>query len=807
MLVFLRRIYLILFLPTVLVSLVQGQTVNFFRETTNPGYYDPGLGFVSGTSVLKRFGPSGDKLPISYRPFAGEYSLDLSWTSNPGGDWSALVIAPGFVSQNISQLDTLAFWAMSPQGISARQLPSVSMEGAPGATKSLKYRLHPFVQDLRPGAWVQVKVPLSVFFTDPNQTAIQFNQIKAIIFNQDSADQQGHTLYIDEVRAFKQAAGGTAPLAPGGLAATGYSHHIDLKWTRSSSPTVTGYRIYHSKDNGLTYDLRHEAPASLNFDVDYVGSVPTGTSYRYLLTAVDAQGRESAPTSPTQVSTRALSDDDLMEMVQKTTFRYFWDFAHPVSGMSRERNAGDVVTSGGTGFGMMATVVAMERGWITRQEGITRLSTLLHFLDNADRFHGAWSHWLNGTTGDVIPFSQKDNGADLVETSYLVQGMLTVRTYLDSNNPQEDSLKRLITRLSSGVEWNWFRKFTQPFLLWHWSPNYFWDMNMPIRGFNECMITYLLAIAEPTSNKVPPSVYNTGWAGSGYVNGTSYYGIPLAVGGFRGGPLFFSHYSYMGFDPRYWKDNYTNYFIRNRNHTLINRAYCVANLEGHAGYGPNSWGLTASDNPFGYKAHEPTAGGDDGTISPTAALSSTPYTPEFSIPAMRHFYEVLGDRLWGPMGFYDAFNEGLNWYARSYLAIDQGPIINMIENHRTGLLWNQFMANPEIEAGLIAAGFTRDSSSVSIEKRLSDQAAWHVFPNPVEDVATIALDVRQAGRYAIELVDLQGRKLQTVQDAVWLEPGFHKAVLRRQHHPAGTYLLRLTHTDSLLTASQLVYFR
>lgn len=401
-----------------------------------------------------------------------------------------------------------------------------------------------------------------------------------------------------------------------------------------------------------------------------------------------------------------ISDDQLLTKVQESTFKYFWDFGHPVSGLARERNSsGDIVTIGGSGFGLMAILVGIERGFITRAEGIVRLQKIVSFLGNeADRFHGVWPHWLNGVTGDVVAFSTKDNGADLVETAFMAQGLIAVRQYLNGGDTDEASLKEDINTLLNEIEWDWFTRDGQDVLYWHWSPNYGWDMNMQIKGYNEALIVYVLA-ASSTTHSIDADVYHKGWASSGnIVNGNEYYGIELPVGYGYGGPLFFAHYSFLGLDPRNLSDTYANYWTQNRSHSLIHQAYSEANPRNFVGYSADSWGLTASDEPNGYSAHEPN--NDNGTLTPTGAVSSLPYTPEESMAAIRHFYYVLGDKLWGEYGFYDAFNPTQSWWANSYLAIDQGPIVVMIENHRSALIWDLFMSAPEIQSGLDKLGFT-----------------------------------------------------------------------------------------------------
>lgn len=413
----------------------------------------------------------------------------------------------------------------------------------------------------------------------------------------------------------------------------------------------------------------------------------------------------------------ALSDEQLLDTIQYYTFQYFWDGAEPHSGMARERihmdgdypqNDKHIITSGGGGFGLMALVVGMERGFITRAQGLERLTRIISFLENSDRFHGVWPHWLDGETGKVKPFSQKDNGGDLVETSYLVQGLLTIRQYLDGNNSEEAELQERITTLFNEVEWDWYQREGENVLTWHWSPEYEWEMSHHIRGFNECLITYIMAASSPT-HPITPEAYHSGWAREGAISGENYkYGLLLDMNhnGAEeyGGPLFWIHYSFMGLDPRELKDAYSDYWTHNVNHSLIDYKYCVENPLNYEGYGENCWGLTASYSIQGYSAHSPSR--DLGVISPTAALSSFPYTPEESMKAARFFYDSLGTKLFGLYGFYDAFSLQEDWFPERYLAIDQGPIVAMIENYRSGLLWELFMKNEEVSAALNLLEFT-----------------------------------------------------------------------------------------------------
>lgn len=401
-----------------------------------------------------------------------------------------------------------------------------------------------------------------------------------------------------------------------------------------------------------------------------------------------------------------IPDDSLLNLIQRQTFKYFWDFGHPVSGLARERNtSGDIVTSGGSGFGVMCILVGIKRGFISRQQGHERLTKMVDFLKNkTTRHHGVYPHWLNGATGETIPFSQKDDGGDLVETSYLLAGLLTAKEFFDNPSEGETKLRNDIDSIWETVEWNWHTKGSDQVLYWHWSPKYNWEMNHELRGWNEALITYVLAASSPTY-PISKVTYDQGWARNGAIkNNKSFYNIPLPLGPDFGGPLFFAHYTFLGINPTKLKDNYANYWVQGVNHTKINYEYCKANPKRFYGYSADCWGLTASDTKNGYDAHSPT--NDRGVITPTAALSSFPYTPEPSMAALRFFYYTLGDKLFKQYGFVDAFNLSEPWFASSFLAIDQGPIIIMIENHRSGMIWEYTMKNKDIQIGLSKLGFS-----------------------------------------------------------------------------------------------------
>jgi len=795
-----RKLKLFLTLMTfwLFSSQITAQTYLYFQDSPSSDLYDFSWMELTPPSELARLGADLRKFPVeaSIPAVQGTNSLRLQWKSVTGGDWVAIAAGLNWTEKNISNTDTLTFWLRSLEGLNNALLPRIFMEDVSN-TKTTKHIFSTWCPELLPGIWTRVAIPMSLFleFGDP----VDFTRIKTIGFAQNETDGLTHTLLVDDMRVFT--GDGTSPPAsqPTGVAALGYDSHAEITWNKNPENYINGYEVQRSVNGGNTWTTVYVTDKNTTRHIDWLRSLGNNITALYRISALNSANEASVPSEVVSAITRNFSDEELLEMVQEYTFRYFYDFAHPASGMARERNtSGDVITSGGSGFGIMALITGIERGFITREEGLAHMIKILNFLETADRFHGVWPHWMNGNTGEVVSFSQYDNGGDLVETAFLIQGLLTARQYFNQQVPEEQQIASRITTLWEGVEWDWYSRNNSGALYWHWSPNYGWQMNMQVRGWNEASIVYMLAIASPT-HPVPASYWNNGWAGMPYyTNGGSFYGFTLDVGWDRGGPLFFAHYSFLGFDPRNIKDNYTNYFNLNRNHTLIHRAYSIHNPQNHTGYGPNCWGLTASDDPDGYMAHEPVSGRDNGTITPTAALSSMPYTPQESTDALKHFYRELGDKTWGWMGFYDAFNQKRNWWATSYLAIDQGPIIGMIENHRSGLLWDNFMANPEIAPMLTSIGFVPDP--FDLEETSTTQHGFNIFPNPsFSGTTTLSFNSLSTDNINISVTDLTGKTVKEISGISVSVPGMISININTTDLPKGMYLITTSGTKNHIT--------
>ena len=702
----------------------------FFDNSLTSDAYFYSAGTVSGESVLET---KNQKLPVENIDFVTPpNAIRLTWESHAEGGWEAEVHLNDFRNRR-PQLSgaNLYLWCFAPQAIAATSLPDLVLsnnrEGLQVAEFPASFTepvpLGKFSGDLPAGKWVQVKIPFSAFRT-ASIYAFHPEYLQSVVFKQGKADGIRRTLLIDEIRVDDAPAGATGESkvlpAPRNVRATGYDRHVVLQWDPVEDSGLSRYVIYRSLEGGPFQPIGIQLPGTTRFS-DFLGKA--GLTAQYKVAASGWNYAQSPPSAPVVASTRELKDDELLTMLQEACFRYYWEGSDPASGMARENIPGDdrIVATGASGFGIMALIVGVDRGFITREQGVQRLTKMVAFLERADRYHGVWSHYMNGSTGKTMPvFGMFDDGGDLVETSFLMQGLLAARQYFHEGSAAETALYTKITALWEAVEWDWYRGTPQSGnLYWHWSANWGWQIHHPLIGFNEVMITYILGMASPTHG-VPASFYYTGWAGqeeralqyrrgwSGntdgdhYGNGHSYYGIKLDVGVGSGGPLFFTHYSFLGFDPHALHDRFTSasYFENNRNIALINRAYCIENPRHFSGYGPDAWGLTASDGPNGYVAHAPDQYNSTGTLTPTGALASFPYTPAESMAAFKHYYRDLGGSLWDIYGPRDAFNAGQNWVSPIYMGLNQAPIVVMVENYRTGLVWKQFQSNPEIQTML-----------------------------------------------------------------------------------------------------------
>jgi exo beta-1,2-glucooligosaccharide sophorohydrolase (non-reducing end) len=686
-------------------------TCTLFTNSAMPGgYFFSRTESAGNSSVLN----INNRLPVCDSLFhTPGNTLEISYVNADGGNWLATINQKNLRGMDhFKKGDILSFWLYSPMEIIAsNELPGLLFHNYDNNLSAMIK-----LPQVKPGQWQHIIIhDLTQYNVDPAHP----ENITGIVFSQNPASKPGkQVLFIDDIEFLPDNQALPAPQIPKILVAKGYAMHVDISWQPITDPDVRFIKIYRSENDGDYKPVGVQEPY-LNRYEDFTGE--TGKKYSYKITAVNQDYEESGFSLGVSASTIPMTDDQLLTMVQEACFRYYWDGAEPVSGMAREDIPGrtDMVATGASGFGIMALIVGTERQFITRDQSVDRFLKILAFLEKAERFHGVYGHFMDGPTGKEVPFfGPGDNGADLVETSFLLQGLLAARQYFIGENEKEKLIREKITKIWEEAEFDWFRRDPDSkFLYWHWSPDQGWVMNHRLIGWNETMIAYILAISSPTHG-VPAEMYYSGWAsqdrfaqkyrmnwggsedGKMYSNGNSYFGIKLDIGVNNGGPLFFTHYSYMGFDPHFLTDKYTNYFVNNQAIAKINYNYCVDNPNHYKDFGENCWGLTASDGPFDYSADEPIPSRDPGKIAPTGAIASFPYTPEESMKALKNYYYNYGKFLWGEYGFKDAFDLTENWCSDIYMGLNQAPMVVMIENYRTGLIWNLFMKNEEIQKGI-----------------------------------------------------------------------------------------------------------
>jgi hypothetical protein len=697
----------------------------FFDNGSADEFYYHSVASCVAPSVLD---VSGGKMPLDRDHFHSPPNcLRLKWKSAPGGDWRiSLKSAAAFMRPLPLKGDTLSLWCYSVEGLSEEESPRISLQESRQGTPTISLLANR--ESLPSGKWVEVRLPLEKFhvlYQGTDEERFNLSRLREVTLVQNLEDNRKHTLFIDDVSVVEGTVGAPQPLAaPTQLAAEGYDRHTDLSWAPVENPSLLSYRIYRSADRQKYEPIATRPGWSCRYE-DFLGG--PGITAHYKVSAIDVGQNESPLSQAISAATRSCSDDELLDMVQRGCFRYYWDVANPDCGMAIEVLPGDpnLVAMGASGFGVMAQLVATERKFITREDSVSRMLKIVRFLAKADRFHGVWPHFLDGRTGRVNPyFGKYDNGGDLVETAFMMQGLLAARQYFNQDTAAEKEIRDTITSFWQEVEWDWYRKSPDSdFLYWHWSPDHAWHISHPLIGWNETLIVYLLAIASPT-HAVPASMYYSGWAGQSqqaieyrrgwsrttagdhFANGNSYYGIKLEVGSGTGAELFFTQFSFLGFDPRGKRDRFTNYSLNNRNIALIDRAYCAENPRKYAGYGADCWGLSAGVHSGGGR---PLPRDDNGTICSSAALGVFPYTPAESMAALKHFYRDLGPKIWGAYGFHDGFNATEKWYDEIYMGLNQAQIVVGIENHRTALVWQNFMKNQEIGTMLKAVGFTEDA--------------------------------------------------------------------------------------------------
>jgi len=760
-------------------------------DAIGTGYYDASWGTAT-QSYLELVGPGRDKMPInSVQKYRGQHSGILRWKQVSGGLWRLFIAADGWVGQNAVGYDSLVFYLNGPQAFSGSVLPFLGLEDTDNQlsdTTALSDHFSGLDADV--STWQRVQVPLSAF---QPFGPFDLNKLKTVRFSQGVVTADTVTLWVDEIRVVRKKSDTQAPTSPQNVAAIIHDGLVELNWDDNAEADLAGYTVYRATNavgpySPLNSELLH---ASYHFDP----TVVNGTLYYYKVTAVDSSSNESEPSGVVSAMPMKMPLEDLLDLEQRAAFYFFWYGSNPTTGVSLDRMTNPTLgATGSTGFALTTYPIAVERGWITREQAAARVVKVLRFYrDRADQFHGLFPHFLNSVTGKVIELFSRDNGVDVVESAYFFAGALTCRQYFNRDEPLENEIRQIATELYHAADWQFMRRNdrgdTLQTISWHWSPTYgFSGFGLRVTGYNEAMIVYLLALGSPT-HPVPASTYPQGWA-STYKFNRSYFGIPLPVESWSSS-LFTYQYTHCWIDYRNRRDAYADYFENSRNATLINRQYCISRSATY-GYSDSLWGLTASDGPGfapyrGYEARGPFQF-DDGTVAPTAALSSMPFTPEESFAVLEYLRNRYRDRLWGPYGFKDAFNVTANWFDPDYIGIDQGPIVIMIENYRTGLVWQLFMSNPEVQQAMMKAGFVPTSVTERSGSQPTGPKEYFLaqsYPNPFSATGGSAF----GGNPEIEIV-FHLPRIEQVTLTVYNMLGQKVRLLVDEVHAPGKYTVR-----------------
>jgi hypothetical protein len=486
---------------------------------------------------------------------------------------------------------------------------------------------------------------------------------------------------------------------------------------------------------------------------------------------------------------RGESTDALLDSLQHTSFLYFWNEANPSNGLIKDRSAsGSPCSIAAVGFGLTAICIGVDHGWVTRTAGRDRVLTALRTFWNGPQgsgssgyigYKGFFYHFLDMNTA----LRTWDSELSTIDTALLLAGILDAKQYFTLSDPSETEIRSLADSIYRRVDWPFMQNYN-PGILLGWKPGTGFLGYGQWIGYNEAMILYILALGSPT-HPVAATAWNT-WT-SGY-QWQTWYGYSYVV--FP--PLFGHQYSHCWIDFRDIADTYMHtkgitYFENSRRATLAQRAYCAANPGRFIGYSDTLWGLTACDGPNGYKARgAPPAQNDDGTIAPTASISSIPFAPEVVIPTVQNMYNSFKPYLWSIYGFRDAFNLNVGWWDTDVLGIDQGPIIIMIENYKTGSVWSRFMQNADIARGLAQAGFKSATDILGGTGQVRNLTLLQNEPNPFRTSTNIRYTLARASRVRLRVYDATGRPVATLVDGVQAS-GPHTAVFHTAGLPNGTY--------------------
>ncbi len=755
-------------------------------DVAGTGFRDASFGFADGGDELRLV--NGAKMPVEAGHAYSGATSGLLQFRHAGGVWELFIAREKWEPVDLSELDSLVLFVNGSEALPGAELPRLGLESANGNNKTPLVNLQDYLDELDADTttWQRVSVPLSAF--EP-YGAFDLAQVKTVRFANGGANPATRILWIDYTHAVGEAGDVTPAAPPSGLVTRAGDRSVLLHWDQNTEANLAGYRVYRALSSSGPFEPASDLLSNNHFaDAE----VENGQTYHYLVRAVNNVDLESADSQTISATPAELDDEAFLDFVMQTAFDYFWYEANPENGLVRDRSRpGSAASVAAVGFGLSALTVGIDHGWITRAEGVERVLTTLRTFWNGPQgpeasgvigYKGFFYHFLNMETATRSGTTELST----IDTALLLGGVLHVGEYFDRQAPEEAEVRALADSLYNRVDWTW-AQVRPPAISHGWKPESGF-IPFDYRGYNEAMLLYLLALGSPTHGVAPEAwqaytgPYNDKWQ--------THYGYTFLI--FP--PLFGHQYSHVWIDFRGIRDAFMrgkgiDYFENSRRATLAQQAYAVANPNRRAGYGADMWGFTASDGPDGYRARgAPPAQNDDGTLTPTAPGGSYAFTPEASLNVLRAMYDAYRSELWGPYGFRDAFNPGRNWFASDYLGIDQGPILLMIENGRTGRVWEVFARNESIRRGLGRAGFTPAVivPSEDFEAPPNQTMFDGAFPNPFSGTVEIRYTLSEPGDVTVKLYDALGREVAALVDG--LEPaGSHTVAFDASALPGGVY--------------------
>ncbi len=490
-----------------------------------------------------------------------------------------------------------------------------------------------------------------------------------------------------------------------------------------------------------------------------------------------------------------MTDDAILDTIQHTAFQFFWSEANPANGLIKDRSASGAPCSiASTGFGLSAICIGVDHGWVSRAAARDRVLAALKTFwygpqGDGNGYIGEFGlfyHFLDMATARRTWSSELST----IDTGLLLAGIVDARQYFDGTDSLETLVRALADSIYYRMRWDYMRN-GNPGIMMGYMPGQGFQPYGQWVGYNEASIMYILALGSPTHG-----IDYSGWqkwtSGYQWQNQLGYIYVIFP-------PLFGHQYSACWIDYRNIDDDYmrwvgSTYFLNSRSATLAQRAYCVMNPLAYTGYSDTLWGITASDSPTGYSARgAPPAQNDDGTLVPTAPISSIAFAPEAVLPVIRNMWNNYRAQLWTPYGFRDAFNLSTKpaWYDTDIIGIDQGPEIIMIENYRTGKVWDRFMKNPDVQRGLANALFQPVTDVREQRGHPSGFALLQNYPNPFNPRTVVSYQLPVASNVRLVVYDMLGRTVAVLEDG-WKDAGNYSVPFTGDRLASGTYLFRLT---------------